>query len=125
MVVATRRFSRRVHMTDEQKKALGREMKQYGREMDQRMIKVFRRMAGEDDHLDVRVPGFDLAQGFESAEPRHPHVEHDDVRAACILTVSDTLSEEESSDETYLPLDALEQATDRMIEVALEAGLSI
>jgi len=49
----------------------------------------------------------------------------DDVRAACILTVSDTLSEEESSEETYLPLDALEQATDRMIEVALEAGLSI
>lgn len=49
----------------------------------------------------------------------------DDVRAACILTVSDTLSEEESSDETYLPLDALEKATDRMIEVALEAGLSI
>ena len=49
----------------------------------------------------------------------------DDVRAACILTVSDTLSEEESSEDTYLPLDALEQATDRMIEVALEAGLSI
>ncbi len=49
----------------------------------------------------------------------------DDVRAACILTVSDTLSEEESSEETYLPLDALEKATDRMIEVALEAGLSI
>ncbi len=48
-----------------------------------------------------------------------------DVRAACILTVSDTLSEEESSEETYLPLDALEKATDRMIEVALEAGLSI
>ncbi len=49
----------------------------------------------------------------------------DDVRAACILTVSDTLSEEELSEETYLPLDALEKATDRMIEVALEAGLSI
>ncbi|HSM33050.1 MAG TPA: purine-nucleoside phosphorylase [Anaerolineae bacterium] len=49
----------------------------------------------------------------------------EDVRAACILTVSDTLSEEESSEDTYLPLDALEKATDRMIEVALEAGLSI
>jgi DeoD family purine-nucleoside phosphorylase len=49
----------------------------------------------------------------------------EDVRAACILTVSDTLSEEESSEDTYLPLDALERATDRMIEVALEAGLSI
>jgi DeoD family purine-nucleoside phosphorylase len=47
-----------------------------------------------------------------------------DVRAACILTVSDTMSEEEDIGDSYLPLDALEQATDRMIEVALEAGLS-
>ena len=49
----------------------------------------------------------------------------DDVRAACILTVSDTLSDDESSEETYLALEDLEAATDRMIEVALEAGLSI
>jgi purine-nucleoside phosphorylase len=48
-----------------------------------------------------------------------------DVRAACILTVSDTLSEEETSESTYLPLEQLEAATDRMIEVALEAGGSI
>jgi DeoD family purine-nucleoside phosphorylase len=49
----------------------------------------------------------------------------DDVRAACILTVSDTLSEEESSEGTYLPLEELERATERMIEVALEAGASL
>lgn len=49
----------------------------------------------------------------------------EDVRAACILTVSDTMSEEEDIGETYLPLDALEKATDVMIQVALEAGLSI
>ena len=48
-----------------------------------------------------------------------------DVRAACILTVSDTMSEEEDIGETYLPLDALEKATDVMIKVALEAGLSV
>ena len=46
----------------------------------------------------------------------------EDVRAACILTVSDTLSEEETSEGTYLALEDLERATDRMIEVALEAG---
>ena len=45
-----------------------------------------------------------------------------DVRAGCILTVSDTLSEEESSEATYLSLDDLQAATDRMIEIALEAG---
>jgi purine-nucleoside phosphorylase len=45
-----------------------------------------------------------------------------DVRAACALTVSDTLSEEEALGSTYMALDALERATDRMIEIALEAG---
>ncbi len=47
-----------------------------------------------------------------------------DVRGACILTVSDTLSEAETTEETYLPLAELEAATDRMIRVALEAGTS-
>lgn len=50
----------------------------------------------------------------------------EDVRAACILTVGDTLTEGESVaeavEETYLPLSELEAATMRMIEIALEAG---
>ena len=46
----------------------------------------------------------------------------DDVRAACILTVSDTLAEDETSEETYMELADLEAATVRMIEIALEAG---
>jgi purine-nucleoside phosphorylase len=50
-----------------------------------------------------------------------------DVRAACILTVSDTLGETdegevETSEETYMDLGDLEMATVRMIEIALEAG---
>lgn len=49
----------------------------------------------------------------------------EDIRAACILTVSDTLSEEERPDETYLPLEELERATERMIEVALTAGTRV
>ncbi|CAN5825088.1 hypothetical protein BH24CHL6_BH24CHL6_00100 [soil metagenome] len=44
------------------------------------------------------------------------------MRAACILTVSDVLSEEDTTEETYLPLSELEAATERMIEIALEAG---
>ena len=44
------------------------------------------------------------------------------VRAACILTVSDTLAEDESSEQTYMELTDLEAATVRMIEIALEAG---
>jgi len=44
------------------------------------------------------------------------------VQAACALTVSDVLSEEVSTEESYLPLDELDRAIDRMIDVALVAG---
>jgi purine-nucleoside phosphorylase len=45
-----------------------------------------------------------------------------DVAAATILTVSDILSEEATSEESYLPLDELNRAIERTIEIALEAG---
>jgi len=44
------------------------------------------------------------------------------VQAACALTVSDVLSEEVSTEESYLPLDELDRAIDSMIGLALEAG---
>ena len=44
------------------------------------------------------------------------------VQAACALTVSDLLSEEVTTEESYLPLEELDRAIDRMIGVALEAG---
>ncbi len=44
------------------------------------------------------------------------------VQAACALTVSDVLSEEVTTEESYLPLDELDRAIDRMIDMALEAG---
>jgi purine-nucleoside phosphorylase len=44
------------------------------------------------------------------------------VEAGCILTVSDVLSDDVTTEESYLPLDELERAIDRMIEVALAAG---
>jgi purine-nucleoside phosphorylase len=49
-----------------------------------------------------------------------------DVRGACILTVSDTLvKDSDSYGEDYMPLEQLEAATKRMIEIALEAGTSL
>ncbi len=47
-----------------------------------------------------------------------------DVRAGCILTVSDTLGESETSEQTYMELTDLEAATVNMIKIALEAGTS-
>jgi len=47
------------------------------------------------------------------------------VQAACALTVSDVLSEEVTTEETYLPLEELDRAIDRMIDVALQAGTSV
>jgi purine-nucleoside phosphorylase len=46
-----------------------------------------------------------------------------DVAAATILTVSDVLSETAGSEETYMPLDELNHAIERMIEIALDAGI--
>ncbi len=46
------------------------------------------------------------------------------VQAACALTVSDVLSDEVTTEESYLPLDELNQAIDRMIGVALDAGIA-
>src|SRR5687768_3518167 len=46
-----------------------------------------------------------------------------DVRGACILTISDTLvNDEDAVGADYMSLDQLEVATKRMIEIALEAG---
>ena len=46
-----------------------------------------------------------------------------DVRGACILTVSDTLvKDSDAYGEDYMALEDLEAATKRMIEIALEAG---
>jgi len=46
------------------------------------------------------------------------------VAAATILTVSDVLSEEATSEESYLPLDELNRSIERTIEIALDAGIS-
>jgi DeoD family purine-nucleoside phosphorylase len=42
-----------------------------------------------------------------------------DAQAACLLTVSDVLTEDESSEETYLSPDDLARAVERMIDLAL------
>jgi len=44
------------------------------------------------------------------------------VQAGCLLTVSDLLSEEVSSEESYLPPEELAAAVDRMVDVALAAA---
>jgi len=46
------------------------------------------------------------------------------VAAATILTVSDILSEEATSEESYLPLDELNRSIERTIKIALEAGVA-
>jgi purine-nucleoside phosphorylase len=44
------------------------------------------------------------------------------AQAACALTVSDVLGDDVTTEESYLPLDELNRAIERMIDVALEAG---
>ena len=44
IVIGSKRFSRRMHLNDEQKKALRREMREYETEMDERAAQLFREM---------------------------------------------------------------------------------
>lgn len=46
------------------------------------------------------------------------------VQAACALTVSDVLGDDVTTEESYLPLDELDRAIDRMIGMALDAGIA-
>ncbi|MGH7214527.1 MAG: DNA-directed RNA polymerase subunit beta, partial [Tepidisphaeraceae bacterium] len=47
VVIGTQRFSRRMHMTDEQKKALKKEIDKYEKEMNLRAIAIFKQMVSE------------------------------------------------------------------------------
>ncbi len=46
IVIGARRFSRRVHMSDDQKKQLKKDMEAYGVEMDEKAASIFRQMVG-------------------------------------------------------------------------------
>src|SRR5205814_1727336 len=47
VVIGTQRFSRRMHMTDEQKKVLKKEIDKYEKEMNLRAIQIFKQMVAE------------------------------------------------------------------------------
>ena len=47
VVIGAQRFSRRMHMNDDQKKILQKEIKEYGKQMDIRIAELFRKMADE------------------------------------------------------------------------------
>ncbi len=44
VVIGAKRFSRRTHMTDDQKKEIGRKIKEFEAESNEKLIKVFRQM---------------------------------------------------------------------------------
>jgi DNA-directed RNA polymerase subunit beta len=44
VVIGTKRFSRRMHMSEEQKKQLKKDMEEYSQSMDQKMVALFRQM---------------------------------------------------------------------------------
>jgi DNA-directed RNA polymerase subunit beta len=51
VVIHTQRFSRRMHMTDEQKKTLKKEIDKYEKEMNVRAIAIFKQMIGEINEI--------------------------------------------------------------------------
>ncbi len=51
IVIGAKRFSRRMHMTDEQKKQLQRDMNAYSEEMDEKAIDLFRQMIAQMNEI--------------------------------------------------------------------------
>ena len=51
VVINTKRFSRRMHMTDEQKKQLKKEIDKYEKEQNLKAIEIFRQMVGEINQI--------------------------------------------------------------------------
>jgi len=51
IVIATRRFSRRMHLTEEQKKAIKKEQDAFEADMDQKRIALFRQMVGQVNEI--------------------------------------------------------------------------
>jgi len=55
VVIGAQRFSRRMHMTDEQKKQLQKDMKKYGQEQDHRAVLLFKQLADEVNEVTGQV----------------------------------------------------------------------
>ena len=62
VVIGAQRFSRRMHMTDEQKKALKKDIDKYEKEMNVRAIDIFKQMIARDQRSHRPADG----------RPRHP-----------------------------------------------------
>ena len=74
VVIGAQRFSRRMHMTDEQKKQLQKDMKKYGEEMNHRAVVLFKQMADEINEVtgQTMVDPVDAAEGRQE-RPRRSH----------------------------------------------------
>ena len=55
VVIGAQRFSRRMHMNDEQKKQLQKDMKKYSAEMDHRAVVLFKQLADEINEVSGQV----------------------------------------------------------------------
>jgi DNA-directed RNA polymerase subunit beta len=62
VVIGAQRFSRRMHMSDEQKKALKKEIDKYEKEMNLRAIQIFKQMIAEINEV----------TGTQMVDPGHP-----------------------------------------------------
>ena len=70
------------------------------------------------------VLGFEMESSVMYYLAARAHAAGARAAAATILTVSDILSEDATSEESYLPLDELNRSIERTIEIALDAGIA-
>jgi DNA-directed RNA polymerase subunit beta len=89
VVVETRRFSRRMHMSDEQKSELNRSIREYQSEMNRRMIKIFRQMVGEMNEV-VGIPMVDPSTRQKVAQSESDAVVMEQIESFTLRWVKTT-----------------------------------
>ena len=64
VVIGAQRFSRRMHMSDEQKKQLKKDIEAYEAEMDKKAIEIFRQMVEEVNEITGQVNNVVFLEGL-------------------------------------------------------------
>ena len=99
VVIHTQRFSRRMHMTDDQKKELKKDIDTYEKEMNVRAIDIFKQMVAEINESHG-TPMVDPAPARRSARARSPKSSGADRRVQ-VDWIKGTKEAREQAENTY------------------------
>jgi len=100
VVIGAQRFSRRMHMTDEQKKQLKKEIDQYEKDMNQRAIDIFKQMIAEMNNI-TATPMVDPGTRQKVGQSEIPDVILEQIEGFSVDWVKGNKESKEQCENTY------------------------